>query len=85
MLPIERIDDMEKLGIKNTSGFPLTDVTVRIYESQGFFGEDKKIERIPFWDTEDIVNIEFKRKNEGGILYLLKIEDEKETIRIKRI
>ena len=85
MLPIEKIDDMEKLGIKNTSGFPLTDVTVRIYESQGFFGEDKKIERIPIWDTEDVVNIEFKRKNEGGILYLLKIEDEKETIRIKRI
>ncbi len=85
ILRIERIDDKERIGIKNTSGFPLTDVTVRIYESQGFFGEDKKIERIAIWDSESEVNIEFKRKKEGGILYLLKIEDEKETIRIKRI
>ena len=85
ILSLEKVDDKEKIGIKNTSGFPLTDVTLRIYESQGFFGEDKKIERITNWDPETVVNIEFKRKKEGGILYLLKIEDEKETIRIKRI
>ncbi|MHA1237282.1 MAG: hypothetical protein ACTSQ9_06465 [Candidatus Hodarchaeales archaeon] len=81
----EKVDDKVKLAIKNTSGFPLTDVKVRIYESQGFFGEDKKIEKIAIWEPEKIVNISFTRKNEGGILYLLKIEDETETIRIKRI
>ncbi|MHA1947103.1 MAG: hypothetical protein ACXAC6_01385 [Candidatus Hodarchaeales archaeon] len=82
---IERHSDVVKLAIKNNSSFPLTDVTVRIYESQGFFGEDKKIEKIADWEPEKEINIEFKRKNEGGILYLLKIEDEKETIKIKRI
>ncbi|MHA1513559.1 MAG: hypothetical protein ACTSRJ_05790, partial [Candidatus Hodarchaeales archaeon] len=81
----EKVDDKVKLAIKNTSGFPLTDVKVRIYESQGFFGEDKKIAKIAIWEPEKIVNISFTRKNEGGILYLLKIEDETETIRIKRI
>lgn len=82
---IERHSDVVKLAIKNNSSFPLTDVTVRIYESQGFFGEDKKIEKIADWEPEKEINIEFKSKNEGGILYLLKIEDEKETIKIKRI
>ncbi|MCK4847903.1 MAG: hypothetical protein KAT16_02650 [Candidatus Heimdallarchaeota archaeon] len=85
ILPIERVDNVVKLTIKNISGFPLTNVKVRIYESQGFFGEDKKVKKIPVWDPEKIVDIEFISKNEGGILYLLKIEDESETIRIKRI
>ena len=85
ILPIERDRDVVKLAIKNTSSFPLTDVTVRIYESKGFFGKDKKIEKVALWDPEKVVNIEFISKNEGGILYLLKIEDEQETIRIKRI
>ena len=85
ILPIERVSDVVKLAIKNTSNFPLTDVTVRIYESKGFFGKDKKIEKVALWDPEKIVNIEFTSKNEGGVLYLLKIEDEHETIRIKRI
>ena len=85
ILSKENVNDMVKLAIKNTSGFPLTDVKVRIYESQGFFGEDKKTEKIAIWEAEKVVNISFNRKNEGGILYLLKIEDEKETIRIKRI
>ena len=85
ILPIERVGDTVKLAIKNISGFSLTDITIRIYESQGFFGEDKIIEKLAVWNHEKVVNIEFRGKNERGILYLLKIEDEHETIRIKRI
>jgi hypothetical protein len=85
ILPVERTGDFVKLAVKNVSSFSLTDVTIRIYESQGFFGEDIKVEKKAVWNPEEVVNIDFTKKNERGILYLLKIEDETETIRIKRI
>ena len=74
-----------KISMKNTSPEVLKNVTIRIYESHGFFGKDKKVEIKEKWEPQEIVNIVFKPKQGQSIRYLLKIEDEEEMLKIKRI
>jgi hypothetical protein len=58
---------------------------LKIYESQGFFGKDILVSKINEWAPNKDVLIEFELANSSGIIYFLKVEDEKGTIRVKRI
>jgi hypothetical protein len=86
-----RLTSMRKTGsdfeisIKNKSSITLTNVVIKIYESRGYFGKDKKIEKIDRWEPEELISVKFTPKEDHGILYLLKISDEGGIIKVKRI
>ncbi|MHA2095530.1 MAG: hypothetical protein ACW98F_13000, partial [Candidatus Hodarchaeales archaeon] len=85
ILSISRVDDLVEISLKNTSLFELKNVIIRIYESKGFFGKDKKVKNIENWGQNEVNGIKFKPETQNGIRYLLKIEDEEDTLKIKRI
>ncbi|NHJ03121.1 MAG: hypothetical protein EAX86_13370 [Candidatus Heimdallarchaeota archaeon] len=70
---------------KNTNSKPINNVLLRVYESQGFFGHDLEVFKIKTWEPEEQVSIKFKPKPDPGTIYFLKIEDDHETIKIRRI
>ena len=85
IVSIIRGEDLVKISLKNTSHFNLSNVTIRIYESKGFFGKDKKVKNVVNWGQNEVNSIEYRPETENGIRYLLKIEDEEDTLKIKRI
>lgn len=78
-------DKKVRITIRNNSPEIITNTLLKIYESQGFFGKDVFVSRINKWAPKEDVSIEFEPINESGIIYFLKVEDEKETIKVKRI
>ncbi len=85
ILSIERGDESISISLKNTSPFNLDNITIRVYESRGFFGKDKLVKKIKNWQQNEVYGLDFKPEVENGIRYLLKIEDEEDTLKIKRI
>ncbi|MHA2155332.1 MAG: hypothetical protein ACXABU_08330 [Candidatus Hodarchaeales archaeon] len=85
ILSINRGEDLVAISLKNTSPFSIKNVTIRIYESRGFFGKDKALKKLEKWDQGEVKGIDFIPEIEDGIRYLLKIEDEEDTLKIKRI
>ncbi|UCG90445.1 MAG: hypothetical protein JSU57_01565, partial [Candidatus Heimdallarchaeota archaeon] len=78
-------DKKVRITMRNNSPDLLTNTLLKIYESQGFFGKDVFVSRIEKWAPREEITIEFEPIIESGIIYFLKIEDEKETIKVKRI
>jgi len=85
ILSINKGKDLVSISMVNKSPFSLKNVVVRIYESRGFFGKDKIVKRFEKWSQRETNEIEFKPEIEDGVRYLLKIEDEEDTLKIKRI
>ncbi len=85
IVSINRGDELVTISLKNTSPFSLENIVIRIYESHGFFGKDKLVRKFEQWDQDEVNKFEFTPEKEDGIRYLLKIEDEEETLKIKRI
>ena len=85
ILSISRGEDLVKISVKNTSPFDLKNVVIRVYESHGFFGKDMKVKKLLKWAPNEVSGLEFKPELEKGMRYLLKIEDEEDTLKIKRI
>ena len=73
------------ISLKNSSPFNLDNITIRVYESRGFFGKDKLVKKVKNWQQNEVYGLDFKPEVENGIRYLLKIEDEEDTLKIKRI
>jgi hypothetical protein len=74
-----------EISLKNESSVILRNVAIRIFESRGFFSKDKKIEKINKWSPGELISVIFTPKEDPGILYLLKISDDEEIIKVKRI
>lgn len=85
ILPYETKGSELIVSVRNNSDFDLKNVTLRIYESQGFFKKDMKVKHIESWNTNEIINLVFTPDQDEGVLYLLKITDEHDVIKIKRI
>ena len=85
ILSISRGEDLVKISVKNTSPFDLKNVVIRVYESHGFFGKDMKVKKLLKWAPNEVSGLEFKPELEKGMRYLLKIEDEEDILKIKRI
>jgi hypothetical protein len=85
ILPYEKEGSELIIKAKNTSDFDLKNVTLRIYESQGFFKKDMKVKQIKSWNTDEIISLVFTPDQDEGMLYLLKITDDHDVIKIKRI
>ncbi|MFX1282047.1 MAG: hypothetical protein ACFFB5_00265 [Promethearchaeota archaeon] len=78
-------DKFVQVTVRNNSLDVINNALLKIYESQGFFGNDILISRLKKWAPNEEISIEFELANTTGIIYFLKIEDEKETIKVKRI
>jgi hypothetical protein len=87
IIEIARSDDdrLVQVTVRNSSSEIISNAFLKIYESQGFFGKDILVSKIEKWTPTEDVTIEFEPVNTGGIIYFLKVEDEKETIKVKRI
>ncbi len=78
-------DGLVQVTVRNSSSNVIVNALLKIYESQGFFGKDILVSKINEWVPNKDVLIEFELANTSGIIYFLKVEDEKGTIRVKRI
>lgn len=78
-------DKIIRLTVRNNSSDSIINALLIIYESQGFFGKDVLVSRVREWPPKKEISIEFEPINDRGIIYFLKVEDEKETIKVKRI
>ncbi|MFX0210124.1 MAG: hypothetical protein ACFFDT_29350, partial [Candidatus Hodarchaeota archaeon] len=78
-------DSFVQVTVRNNTSDVIVDAVLKIYESQGFFGNDILVSRMKEWAPHEDVSIEFKPAKTSGIIYFLKIEDENGTIRVKRI
>ncbi|UCG01745.1 MAG: hypothetical protein JSW11_19320 [Candidatus Heimdallarchaeota archaeon] len=78
-------DKRVQVTVRNSSSNLIVNALLKIYESQGFFGKDILISEIKEWAPNQDVLIEFELADSSGIIYFLKVEDEKGTIRVKRI
>ena len=87
IIEIIRSDDerLVRITVRNSSSEVIPNAFLKIYESQGFFGKDILVSKIENWTPNKEVTIEFEPADTGGIIYFLKVEDEKETIKVKRI
>jgi hypothetical protein len=74
-----------QVTVRNSSSKVIVNALLKIYESQGFFGKDILVSKVKEWAPKKEVTIEFNLANTSGTIYFLKIEDEKGTIRVKRI
>lgn len=74
-----------RITVRNISSTILENVLLKIYESHGFFGKDVLISEIRKWAPKEIISFEFEPSEGTGMIYFLKIEDENETIMLKRI
>ncbi|MFX1505391.1 MAG: hypothetical protein ACFFDC_04665 [Promethearchaeota archaeon] len=78
-------DRLVQITVRNNSSEVISNAILKIYESQGFFGKDILVSKIEKWTPNKDITIEFEPADTGGIIYFLKVEDEKETIKVKRI
>jgi hypothetical protein len=78
-------DNLVKVTLRNNSSDLIVNALLKIYKSQGFFSKDILVSKIKEWPPENEVYIEFTPENMNGIIYFLKVEDEKGTIKVKRI
>ncbi|MHA2245468.1 MAG: hypothetical protein ACXADY_10925 [Candidatus Hodarchaeales archaeon] len=78
-------DRLVQVTVRNSSSNVIINALLKIYESQGFFGNDILISKIKEWAPNKEVSIEFELAKTRGTIYFLKIGDEKGTIRVKRI
>jgi hypothetical protein len=60
-------------------------VDIKIIQSEGFFKKDVLVKPIKEWVPGKELMVEFEPISDIGAIYFLRIEDEHETIRIKRI
>ncbi|MHA1330920.1 MAG: hypothetical protein ACTSR2_07575 [Candidatus Hodarchaeales archaeon] len=80
-----KVNGKASLLLRNVGNVTLKNTVVKIYQSEGFFGKDIYKTQIEHWPPEKDVSIEFKPASNEGLIYFLKIEDEHETIVIRRI
>ncbi|MFW9903888.1 MAG: hypothetical protein ACFFFH_06110 [Candidatus Thorarchaeota archaeon] len=87
IIEVTRSDDdkLVQVVVRNNSSDVIFNALLKIYESQGFFGKDILVSKIEKWSPNKDVTIKFEPANTGGNIYFLKVEDEKETIKVKRI
>ncbi|MFX1516316.1 MAG: hypothetical protein ACFFC6_08405 [Promethearchaeota archaeon] len=78
-------EKLVQVTARNSSSDVLVNARLKIYESQGFFGKDILVSKIKKWAPNEEVTINFERIDSSGMIYFLKIEDEKGTIKVKRI
>ncbi|KPK88146.1 MAG: hypothetical protein AMS27_00425 [Bacteroides sp. SM23_62_1] len=78
-------EKLVQVTARNSSSDVIVNAILKIYESQGFFGKDILVSKIKKWAPNEEVTIDFEPADSSGIIYFLKIEDEKGTIRVKRI
>jgi len=78
-------EKLVQVTARNSSSDVILNARLKIYESQGFFGKDILVSKIKKWAPKEEVTIDFERADSSGIIYFLKIEDEKGTIKVKRI
>lgn len=78
-------DTRVRVTVCNNSSEPIINGLLKIYESQGFFGKDILVSRIDKWEPKKKITIEFETTKKIGNIYFLKVEDEKETIKVRRI
>ncbi len=74
-----------RVVVRNYSSDYLINTLIKIYESQGFFGKDILISKVPQWEPKKDISLEFESTNEIGIIYFLKVEDEHGLIKLKKI
>ncbi|MFX0124856.1 MAG: hypothetical protein ACFFAE_14590 [Candidatus Hodarchaeota archaeon] len=87
IMDIKRSEDDKsvQVTVRNNSPDMIVNALLKIYESQGFFGNDIHVSKIKEWAPKKDISIEFELSKTSGTIYFLKVEDEKETIKVKRI
>jgi len=78
-------DRLVQVTVRNSSSDVIVNALLKIYESEGFFGNDILVSRIKEWAPNVEVSIQFEPAKTSGVIYFLKVDDEKETIKVKRI
>ncbi|UCE14920.1 MAG: hypothetical protein JSV04_07000 [Candidatus Heimdallarchaeota archaeon] len=78
-------DTIVRVTVCNNSSKPIINGLLKIYESQGFFGKDILVTKIDKWEPTKEITIEFEPTKDIGNIYFLKVEDENETIKVRRI
>ncbi|MFX0084757.1 MAG: hypothetical protein ACFFAU_03710 [Candidatus Hodarchaeota archaeon] len=71
--------------MRNENSHSFHNITIKITQSEGFFKKEILVIQIKEWPVGEERTVEFEPKTELGTIYFLRIEDEHETIRIKRI
>ncbi len=79
------INDTIKLELLNSGNIELVDISVKIMQSEGFFGKDIHKTQITTWKPDEVKEINFKANLTKSYIYFLKIDDKEETIKLKRI
>lgn len=87
IVDIKRSEDdrLVQVTVRNSSSDVIVNAVLKIYESQGFFGNDIRVSSIREWIPNENVSIEFELANTSGTIYFLKVEDSEGTIKVKRI
>lgn len=87
IVDIKRSEDdrLVQVTVRNSSSDVIVNAVLKIYESQGFFGNDIRVSSIREWIPNENVSIEFEPANTSGTIYFLKVEDSEGIIKVKRI
>ena len=80
-----KIDETIKLELLNAGNIELVNITLKVFQSEGFFGKDIYKAQISSWKPKEKKEIIVKADLKEGYIYFLKIDDEEETIKLKRI
>lgn len=78
-------NDSIQVNVLNIGSQTLNNVLLKIIQSEGFFKKDLFVKSIEKWKSEEELTIEFEPIEDPSTIYFLRIEDEHELIKIKRI
>ena len=79
------VDETISLELLNTGNVELINIKIKVFQSEGFFGKDIYETETAVWKPNEEKTINFSADLSEGYIYFLKIEDEQETIKLKRI
>lgn len=74
-----------QVNILNKGSLTLNNVILKIIQSEGFFKKDLLVKTIEKLKSGEELTIEFEPIDDPSTIYFLRIEDEHEVIKIKRI
>ncbi len=74
-----------QVNILNNGSVTLNNVLLKIIQSEGFFKKDLLVKSIDKWKSREELTIEFEPIDDPNTIYFLRVEDEHEVIKIKRI
>ncbi len=74
-----------QVTMRNENSHSFHNIIIKITQSEGFFKKEILVIQIKEWLVGEERTVEFEPITELGTMYFLRIEDEHETIRIKRI